>query len=116
MDGNMVNTPIQKVLEEMKLKIETLEKIVQEISENIVVLQNELYTKKNTNANISESDPVNVSNLKRMTTNDSFQTNSEPNKEETHEEQQLKCEHCEYKCKIKATMNKYMNTKHKKNK
>ena len=44
----------------------------------------------------------------------SFNTNSEPNKEETQEEHQLKCKHCEYKFKRKGTMNKHMNTKHSK--
>ena len=96
----------------MKLKVETLEKKVQEMTESMVVLQNELNTKKyiNTDNFESESDSINVSKPNIITKNDSFKTNSEPDKEETHEEQQLECEHCAYKCKRKATINKHINT------
>ena len=94
----------------MKLKVETLEKKVQEMTESIVVLQNELNTKKYVNTDNFESDSINVSNSNEMGKSNSFKTNSEHNKEEIQDDQQLKCEHC----KRKVTMKKHMNTKHNK--
>ena len=90
----------------MKVKLDHLEKVFQEISNQIVILQSELSSQKEA---VLETNSVGVKNKNDKTT---LETNNENKEDEFLESVQLYCDHCSYTCKKKTTMTKHKNTKH----
>ena len=87
----------------MKVKIKSLEQIVQEMATKITMLQDDLYVQQN-HVKLNSNDCLE---------NPTVETKPDK-KAEIPENDQLTCDLCEYKCKRKATMQKHRNTKHTK--
>ena len=93
-------------------KVETLEKIVQEMAQQIISLQAEIHAQKDESKTVSGKYSKDENNVKDQIETLSIKTKSSIKRSELKEKEQLNCEHCDYYCKKTATMNKHMVTKH----
>ena len=100
------STKIQNYVNLMKVKLENLEKVVQEMADQIVILQSEVSSRKEA---VLET---NLMSFKNNNDNHTLETNDENKKDQFPEYVQLNCDLCSYTCKKKATMAKHKNTKH----
>ena len=95
----------------LNVKVESLEKIVQEMAKTISVLQNELYDQRDNRKYDLKADCVNDINSQENLDCSILGQQSEDNITEI-EKGQLKCEHCDYRCKKVITLKKHIKTKH----